>query len=364
MPHYRVKLFEALREELPKVGCELILAYGMPTSAELSKGDSAEISWAERLPTKYFLGGRICWQPFSHLMNATRIAVLTPENKLVNNLGAQLLQRRSKIVLWGHGANLQGDPTSWRERMKRWMACRSDWWLGYTEMSRALIGRTGFPAERVTVLNNAVDTVEMASIRASLTPESIVQARARWHLRGRHVGVFVGSLYEEKRIGFLLEAASALRSRIPDFELLVIGSGALAPQVEAFCRTHDWAHQLGMCKGREKVEALATARVMLNPGLVGLGILDSFVCGVPMVTTDCGLHSPEVAYLASGVNGWMTPNTVGDFVDAAAAVLTDDAVHAGLQRGCAVSASAYTVENMAKNFARGIRQCLDAPSWR
>lgn len=103
---------------------------------------------------------------------------------------------------------------------------------------------------------------------------------------------------------------------------------------------------------------------MLNPGLVGLGILDAFVCGVPMVTTDCGLHSPEVAYLDSGVNGWMTPDTLGDFIDAAAAVLTDDALYARLRRGCAVSAKAYTVEGMAKNFARGVRQCLDAPAWR
>lgn len=364
MPHYRVKFFEALRTELPNVGCELTLAYGRPTSAEARKGDSAEIDWAKQLPTSYFLGGRICWQPFAPWMRGAAVAVLTPENKLVNNIGAQLMQTRTRIVLWGHGANLQGDPTSVRERVKRWMARHADWWLGYTEMSRELIARTGFPRERVTILNNAVDTVEMGATLAGLQPASLAEARARWHLKGAHVGVFVGSLYEEKRIDFLLEAALVLRQRIPDFELLILGDGPQAEMVEAFCKAHAWAHPLGMCKGLDKVVALAASRVMLNPGLVGLGILDAFVCGVPMVTTDCGLHSPEVAYLDSGVNGWMTPDTLGDFVDAAAAVLTDDAVHARLQRGCDASAQAYTVENMAKNFARGVRQCLDVLAWR
>jgi hypothetical protein len=37
----------------------------------------------------------------------------------------------------------------------------------------------------------------------------------------------------------------------------------------------------GMLKGQDKVQALACATVMLNPGLVGLGILDSFVWGCP-----------------------------------------------------------------------------------
>jgi glycosyltransferase involved in cell wall biosynthesis len=365
MTHYRVALFEALRRELPRHGCELVVAHGEPTEAEARKRDGGELPWAERLPTTYLLGGKLCWQPFSHLMHDCEAVVLTPENKLVNNLGAQLLQRRRKVIFWGHGANLQGRADSLAERYKRLLARRVDWWLGYTEMSRPLITRSGFPDARVTILNNAVDTVGLAAqIDKARAPERLDAARRRLGLTGSRLGIFIGSIYSEKRPDFLLDAAQAIRERVPDFELLVLGTGVDAGMVEAFCREHPWARYPGILKGQDKADALALARVMLNPGLVGLGILDSFVSGVPMLTTDCGLHSPEIAYLANGTNGVMTPDALPAYVDEAVRLLTDDAAHARQRAGCAASASEYTVERMAQNFARGLVACLEAPRWR
>lgn len=364
MTHYRVPFFEALRRALDGAGCELVLAYGAPTAAEGTKRDEGQVAWAHRLPTRYLLGGRLCWQPFAPLMRDADVAVLTPENKLVNNLPAQLLQQRCRIMLWGHGANLQGDPHSLRERVKRWVGRHADWWLAYTAMSLPLIRRTGFPAERVTVLNNAVDTVELSALHAAVTEADVRAVRERYRLAGGHVGVYVGSLYADKRIDVLLDAAHRIRARVPDFELLVFGSGPQKPEVEAFCAAHPWAHYGGVATGRDKVAALAASRVMLNPGLVGLGILDSFVCGVPMLTTDCGLHSPEIAYLDNGVNGVMTPDDTGAFVDAAVKLLQDPAALERLRSGCRESAKEYTVENMAARFAGGVRQCLEAPRWR
>lgn len=365
MTHYRVPLFEALRRELPRHGCELVLAHGEPTETEARKRDGGELPWAERLPTTYLLDGKLCWQPFAHLMRSCDAVVLTPENKLVNNLGAQLLQRRCKVIFWGHGANLQGRADSLAERYKRSLARRVDWWLGYTEMSRPLITRSGFPDTRITILNNAVDTVELAAQMATArAPERLEAARARLGLKGSRIGIFIGSIYDEKRPAFLLEAARAIRERVPDFELLVLGTGVQANLVEDFCRAHPWARYPGILKGQDKADALALARVMLNPGLVGLGILDSFVSGVPMLTTDCGVHSPEIVYLANGINGVMAPDALPAYVDAAVQLLSDDAAHARLRAGCAASASEYTVERMAQNFGRGVAACLEAPRWR
>lgn len=365
MTHYRIDFFEALRRELPRHGVELVLAYGEPTPAEATKKDGADLPWAHRLKTLYLLGGRLCWQPFAPLMSGCDAVVLTPENKLVNNLGAQLLQRRCKVVFWGHGANLQARRDSLAERYKRSLARRVDWWLGYTEMSRPLIVRSGFPDQRITILNNAVDTVTLAAqMRTAGTPERIAATRTRHALRGPRVGLYVGSLYPDKRPGFLLDAARAIRARVPDFELLVLGTGPDAGTVERFCADHAWAHYPGAATGQDKADALAAARVLLNPGLVGLGILDAFVGALPMLTTDCGLHSPEIAYLRNGINGVMTPDTLEAYVDACVQLLTDDAAHARLAAGCRASAAEYTVEAMARNFARGVVACLEAPRWR
>lgn len=362
MTHYRVPFFEALRGSLASRGVELTLAYGEGTAAELEKGDGADVAWASCLSTRYWLDGRLCWQPLSAVTQQADMLVVALENKLVLNLLYQYGHPALRVGLWGHGANLQGDPRSWRERFKLRVASRADWWFGYTEMSRPLIARSGFPDERVTVLNNAVDT---STMRQQFDAVSVAD-RLSW--RRSHgvgadapVGIFVGSLYEEKRLDFLLAAATRVRDMVPGFELFIIGAGPERSKVDAFARQHAWVHALGLQKGQDKVTALAASDVMLNPGLVGLGILDSFVCEVPMVTTDCGLHSPEIAYLSPGVNGEMTPNTETAFVAKVVNLLSDPFHRMRLRQGCAESGRRYTVANMADNFAHGVAQCLDAP---
>jgi glycosyltransferase involved in cell wall biosynthesis len=364
LTHYRVAFFESLRTQLASANVDLMLAYGDATAEEERKADGGDIDWAHRLRTRYFLNGRICAQRFEHLSAGCDLTVVTHENKLLFNLKEQYFGQGRKLALWGHGGNLQGNPSSLRERFKRRVARQADWWFGYTDMSLPLIERSGFPRSRVTILNNSVDTAAMRAQLRSITPSDQRALIADVGLCGGPVGVFVGSLYEEKRIPFLLDAAVLIRERVPDFELLIVGGGKQADLVESFCRNRTWAHYLGVRKGREKVLALSLGHVLLNPGLVGLGILDSFVCRIPMITTDCGLHSPEIAYLAHGVNGVMTPDSMPDFVDATCVLLRDEAGRRKMQEGCARSSEEYTVDNMAKNFSAGVQSCLSAPPLR
>lgn len=358
MTHYRVAFFESLRKQLAERGLELVLAYGLGTDKEERKNDGGQIAWAKELPTHYFLGGRVCYQPLGNACEDAAMLVVTLENKLICNLWHQFTPVPYKVALWGHGANLQGNAASWREKFKRRVARRADWWFGYTEHSRPLIAKTGFAADRITVLNNAIDTAEMRSQFESINPSELANWRAAKKIGNGPLGIFLGSFYQEKRVEFLFEAAKAIRAQIPEFELLLVGAGPQKSVVEDFCAKHEWAHFAGMLKGREKVLALASATVMLNPGLVGLGILDSFVCEVPMLTTDCGLHSPEIVYLESGVNGLMTANTMDDYVRESVALLQNpDRLHE-MKLACRHSGTQYTVENMARNFADGVERCL------
>lgn len=364
LTHYRVALFEALRHELANRDCELLLAHGDATAEERGKNDGGLLDWATRLPTRYFLGGKLCWQPFQKILTGVDLLVVTSENKMIYNLAAQYWHHSYKLGLWGHGANLQGNPSSLRERFKRRVATRADWWFAYTDMSLPLIERTGFPNERVTVLNNSVDTAELAAMRQRVSPEATERLKHDLGLAGQHVGVYVGSLYAEKRIEFMLDAALKIHDTLPSFEFLILGSGPQQALVERFCENNTWAKYLGVRKGQAKVDAMALANVMLNPGLVGLGILDSFVCGVPMVTTDCGLHSPEIVYLNNHENGLMTANTIDAYVAAVVGLLADDGAVARLRAGCEASGRKYTIENMASNFADGVVRCLEAPFYR
>jgi len=364
LTHYRVPFFESLRDALAEKAIELTLGAGQGFAGEAGKNDSGALLWSRPLKTTYLAGGRICIQPFGLLAKQADMLVVTAENKLVNNLLYQFRHPKLRVALWGHGANLQGDPNTLRERFKARVARRADWWFGYTEMSRPLISRNGFPDERITILNNSVDTSEMQAHLDGLPPGDREAWREANGVGSGPVGFFLGSLYTEKRIDFLLQAAQAIRQEVPTFELVLVGAGPQRAMVEAFCAANPWAHYLGTRNGLEKVRALAACDVMLNPGLVGLGILDALICGLPMITTDCGLHSPEIAYLTPGHNGLMTANDMGAYVQASLDLLRNPQARAQLETACRDSGRQYSVAHMARNFADGVHACLAAPIWR
>lgn len=364
LTHYRLPFFETLRTQCRAAGIRLRLAHGVGTNQELGKADSGDLPWSEKLDTRYFLSGRLCWQPYRHLLRDVDMVVVTHENKLINNLFTQYLNHKVRLGLWGHGANLQGNPNDLRERFKRVAARRADWWFAYTDMSLPLVQSSGFPADRTTVLNNAIDTGELARQFAAVTPEKLAKLKTEIGLRGGQTGLYLGSLYGEKRVDFMLTAAQAIKAKVPGFEFLIVGSGEDRPKVESFCQQHEWAHYLGVKKGQDKADVLALANIIINPGLVGLGILDSFVCGVPMVTTDCRLHSPEIAYLENGINGLMTSDALEPYVDAVSMLLSTPRRLGELRAGCLQSASKYTVDNMARNFVEGVEHCLALPKYR
>jgi glycosyltransferase involved in cell wall biosynthesis len=361
LTHYRVAFFEALRQELSKRNCELELVYGEPTPSERGKDDSGILSWGEHLETRYFLGERICWQPFGPKLEGVDIAVLTSENKLIYNLIAQYLYKSKRVALWGHGANLKADPNSLSERCKRVAMKKADWWFGYTNISVPLIEQSGFPRERITVLENAIDTVELSNMVQGVKQEALWLLREELGLKSENIGIYVGSFYPEKRIPFMLDAVVRIRQCLPDFEFLVVGSGPQKHLIERFCAMHNWAKYLGVRKGQAKANVLALAKVMINPGVVGLNILDSFVAGVPIITTDCRGHGPEIAYLVNGENGLMTANLLDDYAAAVSELMLDEPTINLLTNGCKASAKKYTVENMARKFADGVVSCLELP---
>jgi len=365
LTHYRVPFFEALRVQLAAHDIQLELLVGRGTPEEERKDDRGVLPWAVSLPTHYLAGGRLCWQPFkTHLANAS-VVIITQENKLIQNHLLMITPRDFKLAFWGHGANLQSaNPLGMRERFKRWTTNQVDWWFGYTAMSSPLIERAKFPRERITILNNSIDTTEMASMRQNVTPVALQQLKTELGLQGDQVGVFVGSLYGDKRIDFMLEAVGAIRARIPNFEFLIVGAGPQQALVESFCQQNKWAKYLGVRKGQAKVDAMALAKIMINPGAVGLSVLDSFVCGVPLTTTDCSIHGPEIAYVNNGVNGLITGNTVEQYAAGTVALLLDRTTLNNLKAACAACVKTYTIENMARNFADGVLGCLAAPVYR
>ena len=361
--NYRTAFYQRLRLLCDREGIHLTLLYGNGTEREAMKRNEAALSWAVKVPCRYLLGERICWQPFGDHARDADMVVVMHENKLLYNLWLLTFGRPRRLAFWGHGRNMQSNqPDNWRERFKRWTLRQVDWWFAYTDGSARIVEEAGFPAERITVVQNSVDTTELSSRCRAIAKRGRPAVRREFGLGKGPVALYVGSLYEEKRIQFLLDAAHAIRKRVPGFELVIAGAGELSAAVEQAAGNTPWLHYAGPVKGERKAALLVAADIMLNPGLVGLGVLDSFAGGAPMFTTDCGLHSPEVAYINSGWNGVMTADCLEAYVDAVTEVLGSPRELARLQQNALDSAREYTVENMADRLFDGILKCLDDQS--
>jgi glycosyltransferase involved in cell wall biosynthesis len=361
--HYRKPFFELLRKEMAHRGMELRLIYGQYAERERAKGDEVDISWGRKIRNRY-LGRKEkapVYQPC--LISALRSDLIVVEQaaRLALNYLLQISCPVAgvRLVFWGHGKNLNEERSgSFGERVKPRNHLGIDRWFAYTDLSAAAMEAAGIPGDRITTLNNSVDTGELRELSGSITEEQSREVRTCLGLGHGPVGIFCGSLYKEKRIDFLIEAAQRIRSRIPDFHLLVAGNGPESDTMERAAGSCSFIHFAGPAYGIEKALLFAVGDVTLNPGAVGLGILDSFVFRVPTVTTQSGHHGPEIAYLENGTNGFVAEDTIDAYVSCVVALLKDPGRLTIAKDACRESAGKYTLTNMVARFLEGVELAL------
>jgi len=348
-----------MRETLGSHGVSLELLHGDPLPEELTRQDVGELSWARRVSCRYWLGGRICTLDLKPLVAGTSLLISTSENRL---LPLQLSGGGvgPPLALWGHGKNFQATLADMpSEILKRAMARRAAWWFAYTNTSAAVLREIGVPVERITVVNNASDTRIIAAHLASLGPERRLELRREFNLGTGPIGIAIQSLHRDKRLSLLFAAAAEVRRRIPDFELVVLGDGPERELAQRAAQSSGgWIHWLGPRFDCEKAKLLAVSQVMLNPGMIGLGVLDSLVAAVPIVTCSTSRHSPEIDYLQPDINGLVAPDDVAGYANEVVRVLTDVTLHRRLSSGATQTAATLTIENMSARFCEGILQCL------
>jgi hypothetical protein len=148
------------------------------------------LPWAHKVENRVWEVGErdIIWQPFPDILRDADLVVVMQENRILSNyplLLKRVLLRGPKVAYWGHGANFQSNtPAGLREQWKRLMLTRVDWWFAYTEMTVEIVERGGYPKERITCLNNAIDNEGFQSDLAAVTEDHLDLLRQRAGGRG------------------------------------------------------------------------------------------------------------------------------------------------------------------------------------
>lgn len=361
LPQYRLPFFEQLRDRLAANDIELTVAHGDPPGYLKARGDSRSASWAVHLK-----GGRILRSPFElHDVRAvTRGRDLIIVEQAIRNLDSYCMLaprafRDVPTAMWGHGRTYvkqQSTPGLW---LKDRLTLSSSWFFAYTDGGAAYVRSIGYPPERITTVQNSIDTSALAREVQSVSAEEVSSFRASLGIPGQRQALYLGALDSDKRIPLLLAVAKAAAASIPDFHLTIVGDGAEAPMVRDAAARSDWLTYGGALHGRDKAVALKASALLINPGRVGLVAVDSFAAGVPLVATDWQWHAPEFEYLVNGSNAFITEDAVGALSAGVARVWTDDALRTRLIQGCSEAANVYTLEAMVCRFATGVQAAVE-----
>lgn len=361
IPEYRISFFNLLKDELAKEGVELSLIYGKNSSSYKSASGFHEIDWGRLVLNTTFKIGKIelCWQPVLKYLKDKDLIIVEKTNNLILNYLIIIARHfvNNKLGFWGHGRNLQARPNSPSYKFGLFFLKKCDWWFAYTNSVKDFLLKNKYSVDKITVVQNAIDTLSLQKQLSEVTDNETEELKKQLGIDSSKIALFCGGMYPEKRINFVLESCYNIKKEIPEFEMIFIGSGEDSAIVQEASDSNNWIHYVGPKNGIARVKYFKITSVQLMPGLVGLGILDSFALQTPIITTNYEYHSPEIEYLENWKNGVITENTLENYSQTVIQILKSEK-YLELIDGCIKSANQYTIEKMVKNFKEGITTCL------
>ncbi len=208
-----------------------------------------------------------------------------------------------RVVFTEHGRLSGAAPSRRRTVVNRVLAPIPSVITAVSQELREFMIAEGFPAHRVEVVHNGID--------AGVEPTPEARDLARMNLGVTEGDFVVGTaarLDPVKNLGMALDACAALRARVPNAILVVIGDGPERDMLLDRAGQHD-GKAIRWLGYRQDVRALLPGMdVYLNTSIsegVSVTILEAMAAGIPVVATAVG-GTPEV--VAPDVTGLLIGN--------------------------------------------------------
>lgn len=360
LPQYRVEFFKRLVSEGAARDIEIDVFYGATPPEWRARSDSGIPDGFTQLATRFltFKSRSFNWKSIRSIRNLKSYDLIIVEQAVRNIETYELLLRGAPLAFWGHGRTYTRPVHAQQDRFKQWLGRRSKWFFAYTQGGQEAMIEAGMARERVSVVQNSIDTAGLHGAVRAIEESALSEFRTKHDLRGR-TALYIGGLDASKRIPFLLKSAEIAACLDPDFRLLIAGTGDERDLVEDASSRCNYIQYLGAIFGPEKALAMASAQVIAMPGRVGLVAVDSFATLTPIVTTCWEWHSVEFEYLEPDTNAIVTANDVDSYAKGLIETLQDEDLMRRLKLSCDQARTVYTLDAMVNNFMGGILKALN-----
>jgi glycosyltransferase involved in cell wall biosynthesis len=197
---------------------------------------------------------------------------------------------RSPLVVTVHDLSFQAHPEwfSWREGMRRRMITRAA-----ARAAAAVLTDSRFSAEEIQTYHG-IPAARIQVIPLGIAPPVAVSAAGAVAAAREPLVLYVGSIFNRRRLPDLVEAFAGLTRRHPQARLLVIGENRTFPRqdldgIVAGWGVSDRVSIRRYVSDQELAEAYGTASVfafLSEYEGFGLTPLEALACGIPAVVVD------------------------------------------------------------------------------
>lgn len=352
---YRKPFFDLLVSQASLHGIEVHVYSGQPQSAQRHRNDTKNADYVIELPQKEYRFLRLRFVIFrtKELMMNNDLIIL---NQARRNLALYPLLFKSDkptIALWGHGKDFVKSVSFVSKKLLLWLSKHSHHVFVYTNEGKDYLVRNNFNTDKITVVNNSIDSKTFLTELQSITFSQVQYFKQEYNLTNK-TAIYIGGLDFSKQIPFLLDAASQVASKFNDFKLFIVGDGVDRDFVVSFTKTNSWCIYLGRLEGSDKALVFCIANVILNPGRVGLIAVESLVAGKPIITTKIDGHAPEFGYLKENYNCIVSERSIQSYSNKIITYFEDDNLSQSLSAAALDASFEYSIENMVQNFIDGI----------
>lgn len=366
IPHYRVPFYNALEQYKSDDWCFDVvfdpseLDNKIFFREELNPNSfKFSILPVNTIPLK-IAGTKICYQTFWKKAAEYDLVVI---EQALNNLTYPLCHLHQlkgiKLMYWGHGKHQKiQKPSLFRslsEQAKLFLTNQANGFFAYTPGVKSFLIEKGFPANQIFVLNNTVDiNIQRQAFEKLKTQRT--EIRRSLNLTDQKVLLFVGRFGNTKRVDFLLKAFSIMQQKDNSFHLLMVGTGG-----ENYLQDKpENVSYFGSIIDLDKIASIyVAADVFSFPGSVGLGPLQALCYNLPVVTIDSHVQSPEIEYLSPQNSLILSSDTTPEeYAKSIIELFAEPQKLACLQNSTWSTIKDLTIEQMAKNFAMGVKNIL------
>jgi glycosyltransferase involved in cell wall biosynthesis len=291
--HYRVSVYNYFAQAFRQHGWELIVR-----SNELQKENPHPLEFDFKEIDLTFCA---CRDEIRSIGPKAVILFLHLKDPVLWPLIHWLPMKGIPLIYWTKGANLDDADSRLKYLLFNYVHSRCDRLILYSPHETKYLTRAN--RRKVYVANNTINFADFPAIADSR--EAI---KREFKVPFDKVVLSVGRMdvgRQRKKVDHLIEVFR--RVRVPGAGLVIVGAG-VSRELQARMNRENTIY-LGEIYDARNIQIskiFRMADLFSIPGHVGLGLVQAFHFGLPVVTEE-GLQPPEIHYLRDGWNGYLVP---------------------------------------------------------